>query len=44
VRGLPRRHVLDQADHVAWQLGAHVQLQDEGAVGAQFEPGRFPGR
>ena len=44
MRYLPRRNVLDPTDHAAWQLGAHVQVQDEGAVGAQFEPGRFRGR
>lgn len=44
MRYLPRRNVLDPADHAAWQLGAHVQVQDEGAVGAQFEPSRFRGR
>jgi DNA-binding winged helix-turn-helix (wHTH) protein len=41
---LPGRNVLDPADHAAWQLGAHVQVQDEGAVGAQFELGRCRGR
>jgi DNA-binding winged helix-turn-helix (wHTH) protein/tetratricopeptide (TPR) repeat protein len=41
---LPGRNVLDPADHAAWQLGAHVQVQDEGAVGAQFELGRCLGR
>ncbi len=44
MRYLPRRNVLDPADHAAWQLGTHVQVQDEGAVGAQFEPGGFRGR
>ncbi|HVO23304.1 MAG TPA: hypothetical protein VMW56_06710 [Candidatus Margulisiibacteriota bacterium] len=37
---MPRRNVLDPADYAAWQLGTHVQLDDEGAVGAQFQPGR----
>ena len=36
--------MLDPADHAAWQLGAHVQVQDEGAVGTQFELGRCRGR
>jgi hypothetical protein len=44
VRYLPRGNVLDPADHAAWQLGAHVQVQDEGAVGGQFERIRFRGR
>jgi hypothetical protein len=44
VRYLPRRNVLDPGDDAAWQLGAHVQVQDEGPVGAQFEPRRFRGR
>jgi hypothetical protein len=44
VRYLPGRNVLDPADHAAWQLGAHVQVQDKGAVGEQFEPNRFRGR
>jgi len=26
VRYLPRRNVLDPADHAAWQLGAHVKV------------------
>ena len=39
-RYLPGRNVLDAADYAAWQLGAHVEVQDEGAVGEQFEPGR----
>jgi len=34
---LPGRNVLDPTDHAAWQLGADVQVQDEDAVGAQFE-------
>ncbi len=41
---LPRRNVLHPADHAVWQSGVHVQVQDEGAVGAQFEPVRFRGR
>jgi hypothetical protein len=36
--------VLDPAHHVAWQLGAHVQVEDEGAVGMQLELPRFRGR
>jgi hypothetical protein len=44
VRYLPRRNVLDPADDAAWQLGTPVQVEHEGAVGAQFEPGRFRGR
>jgi hypothetical protein len=44
VRYLPRGNVLDPADHAAWQSGAHVQVQNEGAVGAQFELVRFRGR
>jgi hypothetical protein len=41
---LPRGNVLDPADHVAWQLGAHVQMEDEGAVRMQFELPRLRGR
>jgi len=41
VRHLPGRHVLDPTDHAARQLGLHVEVQDEGAVGAQLEPGRL---
>jgi len=44
VRDLPRGNVLDPADHVAWQLSAHVQVEDEGAIGMQFELIRFRGR
>ena len=44
VRDLPGGDVLDPADDAARQLGAHVQLHDEGVVGAQFEPVRFRGR
>jgi len=41
---LPGRNVLDPADYAAWEWGAHVQVQDEGAVGTQFELGRYRGR
>ncbi len=44
MRDLPRCDVLDPADHATWRFGAHVQVHDEGAVGAQFELGRFRGR
>jgi hypothetical protein len=44
VRDLPRGDVLDPADHVAWQLSAHVQVEDEGAIGMQFELTRFRSR
>jgi hypothetical protein len=33
VRYLPGRDVLDPADYAVRQLGPHVQVQDEGAVG-----------
>jgi len=41
---LPRCNVLDPADHPTGQSGTHVQVYDEGAVGAQFEPDQFRGR
>ena len=43
VRYPPGRDVLGPADHAAWQSGAQVEVQDEGVVGAQFEPARVGG-
>jgi len=33
VRNLPRHDLPDPADAAAWQSGAHVEVQDEDAVG-----------
>jgi len=41
VRHLTGRDVLDPADHATRQVGAHVQVQDEGTLGGQFETGRL---